>query len=161
MVVRVRVIKYRASKMLQARFTIFAFCKFLHDECVQACSPSSKSLHFQYPLSAPVLEDADEPSAGHELGKTTSAYFADSVYTWACGDKGDQQQDITSSDVLIGWIILLVRADVSTYIKSSAENNVAFFMPWIAFFPKRWTYEKCAIHAMFGEQPQTACDGVK
>lgn len=38
------------------------------------------------------------------------AHFTDSVYMWACGDKSkDQKEGLKTSDVVIGWLVLLVR----------------------------------------------------
>lgn len=61
-------------------------------------------------IDMPRFEAAEGTSTKIGRWGTGGAHFTDSVYVWACGDKANgQEEDIKTSDVMIGWLILLVR----------------------------------------------------
>lgn len=55
--------------------------------------------------------DKSNSSTAVRLRATMKKHLSRSVYTWACGEKVEgQEEEQKSSDTLIGWLILLVRA---------------------------------------------------
>lgn len=53
---------------------------------------------------------AGEHSALEEHVKRMNRHLTGSIYLWACGEKPEEQsKEVTESDVVIGWLIPLVR----------------------------------------------------
>lgn len=67
-------------------------------------------------------------------GGKLSTFLPDSVYVWACLENAnDSTEDVTSSDVIVAWLVLLVSADFSSVEQSWLDYLLrTHSVPWVS-----------------------------